>query len=240
MTRQLSKLILIVGFCVSVSDAAYAELKDNIEINLFGGGSWYNGKSYQTSFPQSATPISSEFRLDHAVRAGLRVGVYTRGHWSEEFFYSYEPNKLHLNRLTAPASSTSLDISVQNYGVTALYYLNEDETAKARAFLSVGGGGTLYRLTPESQAFVRDPLRGNMPSMHNSNLLTFHYGAGVKWRLSNWLGFRADVRGYVGAVPRFGLSGSSNDPTAQVLPVSGALNNGEASAGLIFYFFGKR
>lgn len=240
MTRRLSKVILLVGCCISLSNAAYAQLKDNIEINLFGAGSWYNSKSYETSFPQSTTPIQSVFRLDHAVRAGLRVGVYTRGHWGEEFFYSYEPNKVHLDRQTPPVSTLPLSIRVHNFGVTALYYFNEDETRKTRVFLKVGGGGTLYHLTTETEQFVRDPFRGNVPQIHNSNELSFHYGIGFKARAAKWVGFRADATGFVNAVPRFGLPDESNNPAAVVLPVSGVLNNAEASAGVVFYFYGKR
>ena len=35
---------------------------------------------------------------------------------------------------------------------------------------------------------------------------------------------------------RFGLPRESNDPNALVFPVTGAIHNGEASVGLVFYF----
>jgi opacity protein-like surface antigen len=238
MRGRLTSAIVLVCLCLSLSIAAYAE--EDYELNVFGGGSWYTKKPYEIAFPQSAAPLSGEFRLDRAVRAGFRFGVYTRGHWSEEFLYSYEPNKAHILRLSAPSNSTSLPIQVHNYGVTALYYLSEDEHHSVRPFLSIGVGGTLYRLTNEAEAFARDPLRANLPGIKNSNELALHYGVGVKTRVSNWLGFRGDIRGFLTKAPSFGLPTESNDPNATVLPVNGALHNAEATAGLVFYFFNKR
>ena len=67
-----------------------------------------------------------------------------------------------------------------------------------------------------------------------------NYGFGVKsTRSAGWLGFRFDLRGFVGRHPSFGLARQSNDPNATVFPATGVIHNGEASAGLIFYF-GKR
>ncbi len=45
---------------------------------------------------------------------------------------------------------------------------------------------------------------------------------------------------FLSATPSFGLPHQSNHPERPVLPVTGATNNGEASAGLVFYFFAKR
>jgi hypothetical protein len=47
-------------------------------------------------------------------------------------------------------------------------------------------------------------------------------------------------RGYLSKPPSFGIPHESNDPTVTVFPISGALSNGEASGGLIFYSFGER
>jgi hypothetical protein len=235
MSRRLAKWMLILSFC-TLSDAAYAQTWEPFELNIFGGGSWYNENRFEISFPQSIVPVNGNFRLDHALRFGVRGGVYTHGHWSEEFFYSYEPNKMHIIRTTAPSSSLDQPIRVHNYGVTALYYFHEDESRSVRPFASVGIGGTLYQLTSETEAFLHDPSRGNLLAARNSNEVAFHYGLGIKMRANNWIGFRADIRGFVGPTPGFGLPDESPNPTTIVFPVSGAMNNGEATAGVIFYF----
>lgn len=240
MDRRLKSAIFVLFAFVFLPNAAQAQLKDNLEVNLFGGGSFYSDKKFEIGFPQSTLPVQGAFRLNKAIRGGLRVGVYTRGHWSEEFFYSYEPSTAHFIRRSPPTNSVNLGLRIHNYGATALYYFREDESYNIRPFLSIGVGGTAYRFTSEAESFARDPLRGNIPGMTNSNLLTMNYGFGVKMRTSDWLGFRADVRGFLGGTPSFGLPRQSNDPNATVFPAGGAINNGEASVGLIFYFFKKR
>ena len=87
---------------------------------------------------------------------------------------------------------------------------------------------------------ARDPFRGNLPGINNANLLALNYGIGIKARTSGWLGFRADVRGFLEHAPAFGLPRESSDPNATVFPVTGALHNGEASVGVVFYFFNRR
>jgi hypothetical protein len=240
MKRCLTNAAMTFGILFCLLAPAYGQLQDNIEINVFGGGSFYNSKDYEISAPQSVVPIEGLFRFNKSWRGGVRLGVFTRGHWGQEFFYSYEPNVAHFIRRTPPTGSIDLSLGIHNYGVTALYYLNDNESNNVRPFLSAGVGGTLYHFSPEAQAFARDPLRGNLPDLNYSNELSFNYGVGVKTRGASWLGFRADVRGVVGRTPSFGLARHSTDPNATVFPVSGGLWNGEATAGLVFYFFGKR
>lgn len=241
MNRRLKNLIIAPICLVAFSNVAHAQLKDNLEVNLFGGGSFYTDKKFEIGFPQTVTPIQAAFRLNDAIRAGLRVGVFTRGHWSQEFFYSYEPTTTHFIRRSPPSGSVNLRLGVHNYGITGLYYFQDNESRSVRPFLSIGVGGALYRLTTAAQAIARDPLRGNLPGIGNTNTLTLNYGVGVKVRpAANWLGFRADVRGFLGRHPSFGLPRQSDNPNALVFPATGAMHNGEASAGLVFYFFNRR
>jgi len=240
MKRLLTSVTITLGLWVCLSSAAYAQLKDNFELNVFGAGAWYLHKNYSIGFPQviSASPIPGQMRLDNAWRGGVRVGVATQGHWSEEFFYSYEPTEVHFTRSNAPITTVNLKTKVHNYGVNALYYINED-AARVRPFFSIGLGGTVYKLTAEAQAFANDPLQGNLRTAHNSNELTMNYGVGVKTRATRWLGFRLDARGFISSSPNFGLPRISSNPGVSVLPVSGGLNSAEASAGVVFYFFDR-
>ena len=151
-------------------------------------------------------------------------------------YYTYAPNVAHFKRLTTPASSLDLGVKLQNVGVNALYYLNDDETHRIRPFLSVGGGWAIFQLTELSKQIVEDPLRGNAPDMNNSLEIAFNYGAGFKAKLRNWIGIRVDAKGIVGRNPSFGLARNSSDPNATVFPATGAINTGEVSAGFVFYF----
>jgi hypothetical protein len=250
MARAVKSTIFVWLFLMVLPNVARAQLKENLEFNVFGGGSFYTNKGFEVGFPQitssvigtaqAAAPIHGTFRLNKAVRAGVRIGVYTRGHWSEEFFYSYEPSTAHIIRRTPPTTSINLGLDIHNYGITALYYLQENETRGIRPFLSIGVGGTIYHLTPEARSFARDPFRGNLQGINNSHELALNYGVGVKTRMTGWLGFRADVRGFLEHVPSLGLPRESSDPNVTVFPVTGPIHNGEASAGLVFYFFNRR
>src|SRR3990172_4234935 len=136
MRRGLTTAVMTAGLFLAFSNGAHAQLKDNLELNVFGGGTWYSSNKYQIGFPQAVTPIEGQFRLDEGIRAGLRLGGYTRGRWGQELFYSYEPNTAHFIRRSVPASSLDLDIQVHNYGVNALYYLRENESGRVRPFAS--------------------------------------------------------------------------------------------------------
>jgi hypothetical protein len=227
MDRRLKSAMLVLSVFAGLQMPAHAQLKDNLEINFFGGGSAYSKKEFQIGFPQSTTPVLGAFRLTKAVRGGIRVGVYTKGHLSEEFFYSYDPSTAQFIRRSTPSASVNLRVGIHNYGGTGLYYFQESETHTIRPFLSIGVGGTFYRFTPEALAYARDPNGGNIPGLTYSNMLTMNYGV------------RADVRGFLGPNPKFGLPRTSSDPNAQVFPAGGVLSNGEASAGIIIYFSKK-
>jgi hypothetical protein len=170
------------------------------------------------------------------LRAGLRFNAYSRGHWGEEFLYSYEPNRAEFVLQRTPSNPLKLDIQVHNVALNTLYYLQEEETQRIRPFLTGGVGASIFRPTAYSQAVASDPLRGNVRDLNSSTELALNYGLGFKTRVSNWVGFRMDARGFLSRSPSFGLARQSDDPNATVLPATGALHHGEVTAGLIFYF----
>jgi hypothetical protein len=229
-------VLRVLGVLMILSSVAHAQPR-GLEVNLFGIGTVYSSKDYEINFPQSAVPVPSHFNFDKGLGGGVRVNWYTRGHWGEEFFFTYEPNTAHFTQINArPATSLNLDMKLMNIGTSALYYLNDDETHRIRPFLSVGVGWAVYQLTELSQQIVDDPLRGNAPDMNNSYEISLNYGAGFKARLNNWVGIRVDGKGYVGRNPSFGLTRNSSNPNATVFPAGGAINSGELSAGFVFYF----
>jgi hypothetical protein len=236
MSRRLSSAIPLLGIFIVLSNNAFAQLKDNIEVNVFGAGSIYSTNHYEIGFPQSPTPIPGAAKFNAHARFGTRLGVYTRGHWGQEFFYSVESNTMQITQGGRSPSSTDVGIRMHNYGVNALYYLQETETHAVQPFLSAGIGGALYEIRQESESFLQDPGRGNLRDMDNANEVAFNYGFGFKVRSSRWLGLRLDIRDYVVRQPSFGLARSSNDPLATVFPATGVLHNGELSIGLTVYF----
>jgi len=236
MTRRLTNAISLLGFCLMLSNSAFAQLKDNLELNFFGAGSIYTKNTYLIGFPQSATPIPGEMRFQNHARFGARLGVYTRGHWGQEFFYSFEPNTVRISNAGPVPTTTDMRLRISNYGANALYYILETESSTFQPFLSAGLGGTLYQIRQESLVQVRDPAIGNLRDVNNSNELAFNWGLGFKTYPGGRFGLRLDIRDFIARTPSFGLARQSNNPTATVLPATGPTNNGELSVGFTIYF----
>jgi hypothetical protein len=236
MNRCVTAAIVFLSFCFLCSNNVWAQFSDYSELNVFGAGSIYSKNNFQTAFPQSAVPIPGQLKFDSHFRAGARFGMYMRGHWGEEVFYSYEPNTMTIISGAPAASRKDFSIGINNYGVNALYYFAEVETHSVLPFVSAGIGGTFYRVRPTSLAFARNPAGGNFPDMNNANELAFNFGGGFKTHTKGWFGIRADVRDFIGRTPSFGIPRSSNNPAAIVLPAFGATNNFEGSFGFVFYF----
>src|SRR5215813_7024165 len=131
MIRRLTNVIPLMGLYLLLSNNAFAEyeLKDNIEINVFGAGSFSSSKHFVIGYPQSPTSIPGSLKLDSPEgRFGARLGVYTRGHWGQEFYYSYEPNAVTITQGGPFPKTTNFRVSVNNYGINSLYYLAETES----------------------------------------------------------------------------------------------------------------
>jgi hypothetical protein len=236
MIRRPTNVIVMVGACLLFSVTAFAQINEP-EINVYGAGSVYTTNHFVIGFPQALTPTPGQVKFDAVGRFGTRFGVYTRGHWSEEFFYNVESNGMKISQGGTAPKTTDVRLRIHNYGANALYYLVETETHAIQPFLSAGLGGGFYQIRQESRAFLNDPAGGNLRDMDNSNVLVFNYGFGIKTHSTGRFGVRMDIRDYLGPQPTFGLATQSTNPTATVLPATGALHNGEFSLGLIFYFW---
>ena len=241
MMRWFTNSFLMLLGCLIFAAPSLAQEADDLELNFFVAGSMYTKNTFDVGFPQSPTPIQSQFRFDDSIRGGIRMNVFNGGHWGEEFFYSFEPNQATIKQtVTSPATGTAvfqtkLDIQVHNFGINAIYFLSADEVRRTRPFFSFGFGGTVYRPTDEARQAAADPNRANLRGFGQSNELALNYGTGFKSRLNDRVGFRMDVKGFLGRSPSFSLARESSDPAAKVFPASGAIHNLEASGGLIVY-----
>jgi outer membrane protein W len=236
LAAPFSLAISLMGMFFLLAAPAFGQLAQDGELNPFFGVSAHTKNEFQIGSPQASPPIDAKFELADALRFGLRFNVFTNARWGQEFSYSYEHNRARYVQQVVPLSIVDLPIQIHNLGVTALFYLNNNETAKTRPFLSIGGGATVYKPTKEARIIAEDPSIGNMPGFGTSNEISFHYGVGFKRRLNRVVGFRMDVRHYIGRNPSFSMSRRSNDPSVRVFPADGAIHNVEASGGLVFYF----
>jgi outer membrane protein W len=233
MTRRLtSSLSLVIALAVLAAPAFGQVAKDG-ELNIFFGVSAHTANAFQIGPPQADPAVSAKFDIRDGLRGGLRFNVVNNGHWGQEFFYSYERNEARYIRQTFGVQD--LDIQVHTLGATGLFYFNKDEAAKTRPFLSFGIGATIYKPTDDAKVIAAGV--GNLPGFGQSNELTGHYGVGFKHRVNPAWGIRVDMRHFVGRFPSFSMARKSvADATVATFPAEGAINNFEASAGLVFYF----
>lgn len=236
MKRLLAGPISLVVLLSLMAAPAFGQISKDGELNLFFGVSAHTKNEFQIGPPQFSPPIDAKFELADALRFGLRFNVATNARWGQEFFYNYEHNRARYVRETSPLNIVDLPIQIHNIGMTVLFYLNNDETAKTRPFLSFGGGASIYKPTKEARIIASDPNIGNLPGFGQSNEIAFHYGAGFKHRLNRVVGLRMDVRHMIGRNPSFSMSRRSSNANEAVFPADGAIHNIEATGGLVFYF----
>ena len=133
MARWMTRSVLSVVVLVGIAGLAQAQEFRNMELNTFVALSSHTKNQFEIGFPQTITPIQAEFKLNNTTRGGLRFNVNTTRHWGEEVFFSYEPNKARLTRKTTPAQTQNLPIRTYNFGINAMYYMNEEEKEIGRA-----------------------------------------------------------------------------------------------------------
>jgi hypothetical protein len=235
MKRYLCAFVVALAVCTRSAAAQGLSFK-SLELSVSEAISYHTKKQFEIGPPQSTTPIEEEMRLDTGHRHEVRLNFLTTKHIGSEAFYTYGSTNVVFTRQTAPGDSLSIPIQLHHFGVSILYYPTGEESSKWRPFIAVGGGAKIYRPTGEGQDIATDPLRGNLSSFFESSRGAFNYGVGVKRSLGRSFGLRIDLGNVVTAAPTFGLPTEATDlPNANVLPVSGKINNPHASVGIILY-----
>src|SRR6185436_18584737 len=128
MKRLLASPISVMVVLFLLASPAFGQISKDGEINLFFGASRHSSNSFQIGSPQFSPPVGAQFSFTHAWRGGIRFNVATNGHWGQEFFYSYEQNRAKYRRNNMLTTS-NLPLQIHNFGVTGLYYMNNDEKA---------------------------------------------------------------------------------------------------------------
>lgn len=221
-------LALVPGTAVSQSNSDF-----DFELNLFTGKSFFLEESFSIGPPQSETLLPMTFKLDPTLRTGLRLNFVTSQDWGFETFASYESATAAIQRRDGAVPELRFPVQHYRFGVDLVYYpLGSAGQRRIIPFVLAGGGAAIYRPTGEGKTIATDPLRGNLPDLIESSKALFIYGAGIKYRLTNSIGFRADVNGGVTKNPTFGLPTESDQSTNTVLPLTGFTSNTEISIGI--------
>src|ERR1700675_4783482 len=196
-----------------------------IELNAYGG---YGKYTRLTSSPQS--------RIEGGGLMGARITENAWEYFALEQdigFYSY--HKLTFNGPTQGGLALSpIPMHIYQGSVNGVLHVTSRES-KIRPFVTVGIGAAGY--VPNGSA--RGYAQGLPPSAGFSNFgsrseFEGNYGAGLKVQAGPRIGFRFDIRGYIGFAPGFGLPSSSVNGSAAI--VSGKVLNGvQATGGITFY-----
>jgi opacity protein-like surface antigen len=177
------------------------------EAGGFGGSVRYSSRnigSIGSSVPgEPDVPVT----LGDSWLFGLRMTLNSWEHFGQEFTYTYNRTKVRINDSEA---ATDQGTAIHNYGYSLLAYATP-EGSRIRPF-ATGGGNFSNFIVPG----------GSVTSGGGDTKFGFHYGGGVKARISSMFLIRFDFKQYVTGKP-WDIPGAD-----------GLLRRNEFSAGLSF------
>ena len=229
MKKNLISPLLISLFALSVSAQAQPKLVDTGEVgkyefNIFGGGTFFR---QQTQSPK--------IKLEDGGTIGVR---FTQNYWRyvgiEEAFRLHGTNNPIYNN---PATGGTSSFGARNRGFTIspIFHLTPREE-RFRPFFKAGLGMNWLGPTDEARrqlSAVRNPF-GQAINLDSHISPLFIYGAGIKYKISDRLGFRVDADGSVARAPSFGIP-AVGPPGAILVGNRGMLNGSSITAGVTLY-----
>ncbi len=222
---------------------------DKVEINIFGGMSYWGAKNAQT-----VAGNLINIKPDEGGVFGFRI---TENLWNyvgiEESVTAYGTNNINLRSVPGVyAGTVSFGARGRQASIGPIIYFTPSDS-RFRPFVQVEGGFNYFypTSTAQNQAdSATNPLFGNNAlfgpvtgPVHlgsswkgalNMGVFVVEYGTGFKLKLSDHFGIRADVRGNLIQTPTFDLS-HSNVPAYLSIDKGGAMSGLQATAGLTWY-----
>jgi opacity protein-like surface antigen len=180
---------------------------------------------------------AGQFQSDYKTGAGFTVGAEVPFIFrivGLEGTYSLVRNNLTVTDYAInPAVESSYSIRNQRYSGDLVVHAPKS-MFRLKPYLAAGVEYDRYTpLEPSSGAFGF--FNGFISvKLNPANLVGFNYGGGVDYRLSRRFNFRVDIRDHVTGSPTYGLPGSSSSGRP-IFPISGAAQDLEYSAGLVFH-----
>lgn len=202
------------------------EKPDIVEINLFGGGSFFRG-------------VSEGLGTKHASGGAFGIRV-TENFWRYvglEQGFTYSVNNLMFQR---PARAGD-----PNYGFGSRlfqYHLNPvfhftPRGSNVRPYVTAGVSALDWRPTDRAQAISRLPenvARFGAPNVRSNLQAGVNYGGGVKFHLTDHIGLRFDARAITSRNPTYGLPDTANAPGVYI-PARKLFTGMQTTAGINFY-----
>jgi len=223
---------------------------DKVEINIFGGMTYWGAKNAQT-----VAGNLINMKPDEGGVFGFRV---TENLWNfvgiEESVTAYGTNNINLRSVPGVyAGTVSFGARQRQATIGPIIYFTPPESRFRPFVLAEGGFNYFYPTsTAQNQAeSATNPLFGNNTlfgpvtgPVHlgsswkgalNMGVFVFQYGSGFKLKFTDHFGMRADIRGQLIQTPTFDLS-HSNVPAYLSIDKGGPMSGLQATAGVTWYF----
>jgi hypothetical protein len=232
--KRFASFSIPLAILLIAAAPAFAQTQYRFEV--FGAVTFPMDKDFELGYPQASPPMQLTNDYSPGARGGVRLGVDGRGHWGQDFMYSYGANAAKIVNHTNQ-SDFALTPRIHQAAWNVLWYPG-GLSIKTGTFpyLTAGVGGTFYTVTAKTVNAAMDPNLAGLGRLRNDNTFAFNAGAGVRARLREKYGVRVDFRDYMTHSPRFGLPKSSDDPDATVFPVGGIFHQFEVSFAFVYYF----
>jgi hypothetical protein len=232
--KTLARFLIPLTAVLILTSPALAEYKYRFEV--YGAANRPFDKNFEITAPQSTYPMKGTQEFSLGARGGVRFGADSRGHWGQDFIYSYGSNSTRIINNTT-GYRFGFSSRTHQFSINALWYLKSLRKAKRMfPFLTAGVGGTFYVLPQSTINEALDPNRAGLGSLRSENVFAFNAGGGVRFKINNVWGLRIDVRDLMSRAVRYGLPEASSDPNATVFPVSGVFHQLEIAFAFVYYF----
>lgn len=219
-------LSLAIGVpAASAQQKSSDERPDMVEINLFGGGSFFRG-------------VSDGLGTKHAPGGAFGIRV-TENFWRYvglEQGFTYSVNNLQFQRPARPGDPNyGFGSRLFQYSLNPVFHFTP-KGSNVRPYVTVGVSALDWRPTDRARAIALLPENARFGSgMVRSNLQAgINYGGGVKFHLNDWIGLRFDARAITSRNPTYGLPDTANAPGVYIVPRN-LFTGLQTTAGINFY-----
>lgn len=201
------------------------ELPDKVELNGFGGGSFFQGVSSGLGT-----------KLVNGGAFGFRV---TENFWRYvglEQAFTYSANNVRFESPVAPGQpQNDFGHRIYQYSLNPIFYWTE-RGSKIRPFLTAGISAMYFAPIDSAKGWARSPLNTGLLAQNlDANIHpAMNYGGGLKWHLTERWGLRFDARGIWTKNPTFRLMDSPNG--GLYIPSGDKLHGIQTTAGITYYF----
>jgi len=224
MTKIFSAAALLI-----MSAAPLMAQYSNPRITAFGGLSFFGG---DRAFVSGGEAFQTEYKTSGKIGGRFTVDLTDR--WAAEASYSFGGSDLRVIELQAGEPERVYDMRLHQFVANGLYYFAPPDEVW-RPFLTFGLGLAHFSPTGDAKALASARFLETDARISSSSKFEINFGGGAERRLTDLLGLRFEIRDHIIGIPRYGLPEEPLNQGGVSYPVSGAIQNWEISAGVVFH-----